>query len=107
MLVAIDLAAATPRHVVVAGTPDAADTRAMIAAFDAGFRPHALLLLADGGAGQRALAALAPFTSPLSAHGGKATAYVCVGYSCQLPTTDPRQFRGQLEGATPTAGRAH
>src|SRR5262249_14357816 len=65
MLVAMDLAASTPRHVVIAGRADAADTRALIAEFDRRFLPHDLLLLADGGAEQQRLAALAPFTAPL------------------------------------------
>jgi hypothetical protein len=106
MLVAMELARATPRHVVVAGAPGATDTKALIETFDRRFRPHDLLLL-QGGAGQKALATLAPFTSALAPREGRATAYVCVGYACQLPTTDPQQFAEQLEGVTPAAGRTH
>ena len=97
MLVAMDLARATPRHVVIAGKPGAPDTRAMIAEFNRRFLPCDLLLLADGGAGQKALARLAPFTAPLKAQQGRATAYVCVNYACRLPTTDPEVFAAQLD----------
>ena len=29
--------------------------------------------------------------------GGRATAYVCQNYACQLPVTTPEQLRAQLE----------
>ncbi len=106
MLVAMDLAQSTPRHIVIAGRPDAPDARAMIAEFDRRFLPHDVLLLVDGGARQKALAALAPFVEPLVAKDGKATAYVCVNYACRLPTTDRAAFAAQLdEHAATTGGR--
>jgi uncharacterized protein YyaL (SSP411 family) len=97
MLVAFDLERATPRHVVIAGRPDAPDTRALIAEYNRRFLPHDALLFADGGEGQKRLAALVPFVSALTAQGGKATAYVCVNYACRLPTTDPHAFAAQLD----------
>ena len=97
MLVAMDLAAAVPRHVVIAGRPDAADTRALISEFNRRFLPHDLLLLADGGPGQERLAALAPFTAPLRSEHGRATAYVCEHYACRLPTTDRTAFAASLD----------
>jgi uncharacterized protein YyaL (SSP411 family) len=97
MLVAMELADATPRHIVVAGRAESADTRAMIAAFDRRFLPHDVLLLADGGARQKALAALAPFVAPLAPRDGKATVYLCVDYACRLPTQDLATFTAQLD----------
>ena len=97
MLVAMDLSRVAPRHVVIAGQTGAPDTRAMIAAFDRRFLPRDLLLFADGGAGQKRLAHLAPFVAPLVAQGGKATAYVCENYACRLPTTDLNTFEAQLD----------
>jgi uncharacterized protein YyaL (SSP411 family) len=106
MLVAMDLAAATPRHIVVAGRLEEPDTRAMIAEFDRRFLPHDALLLVDGGARQKALGKLAPFVAPLSRKGDKATAYVCVDYACRLPTTDRDAFAAQLdERASPSGVR--
>jgi len=106
MLVAMELARATPRHIVIAGRPEAADTRALIAEFDRRFLPHDTLLLVDGGARQKALAEMAPFVKPLTASGGRATAYVCENYACRLPTTDREAFAAQLdERATKVAGR--
>lgn len=105
MLVAIERAHATPRHVVVAGDPAAADTRALLAVFEAKLRPHDLLLVADGGDGQRRLAALAPFVAPLVRQDGRATAYVCLDDSCRLPVTDPAAFAAQLDEPAPSAAR--
>ena len=107
MLVAMDLARATPRHIVIAGDPQAADTRALIAEVDRRFLPHDVLLVVDGGERQRRLGALAPFVTPLTRHAGAATAYICVGYACQLPLTDPKAFGRQLDerAATITSHR--
>jgi hypothetical protein len=97
MLAAMDASRIASRHVVIAGEPDAADTRAMIRAFDRRFLPHDLLLVVDGGERQRRLAALAAFVAPLTARGGHATAYVCVNYACRLPTTDVETFAAQID----------
>ena len=106
MLVAMELAQATPRHIVIAGRPEAADTRAMIGEFDRRFLPHDALLLVDGGARQKTLGEMAPFVTPLTPSGGRATAYVCVNHACRLPTTDREAFAAQLdERATKVAGR--
>ena len=106
MLVAMDLERAAPRHVVIAGDPAAADTRAMVRAFNGRFSPHDVLLLVDGGARRKDLARLAGFVEPLVMTRGRATAYVCVNYACRLPTTDPAEFIAQLDdaGMTPHAG---
>jgi uncharacterized protein YyaL (SSP411 family) len=106
MLVAMELAEATPRHIVIAGRPDDADTRAMIAEFDRRFLPHDVLMLAEGGAQQKALAKLAPFVAPLARQGGRPTAYVCVDYACRLPTTDRKAFVAQLDERASTPGES-
>jgi len=97
MLVAMELAGAAPRHIVIAGPAEDRGTRAMIAEFDRRFLPHDMLLLAEGGARQKALARIAPFVAPLARQNGKATAYVCVDYACRLPTTDANVLAAQLE----------
>ena len=104
MLVAMELAEAAPRHVVIAGPAEDKGTRAMIAEFDRRFLPHDVLLLAEGGARQKALAKLAPFIAPLARQNGRATAYVCVDYACRLPTTDRNAFAVQLDDHPSNAG---
>jgi len=52
------------------------------------FLPNKILLLADGGAGQKTLALHNEFIGSVTPIDGKATAYVCENYVCQLPTSD-------------------
>jgi uncharacterized protein YyaL (SSP411 family) len=101
MLAAFALARSEPRHVVIAGAADAADTRQLMEAFDSRLRPHDLLLVAEGGEREQALAELAPFVAPLAPRQARATAFVCIGHACRLPTTNPEELAAQLEGAEP------
>jgi hypothetical protein len=52
------------------------------------YLPNAIVILADGGESQKTLTKLLPFLETIKPVDGKATAYVCVNYACQLPTTD-------------------
>jgi uncharacterized protein YyaL (SSP411 family) len=97
MLVAMDLAAGPVRHVVVAGDPEAADTRALIREYERSFLPRDLLLVADGAERSRRLADLAPFAATLTPQGGRAAAYVCVDQTCRLAVTDAREFGALLD----------
>ncbi len=105
MLVAIDAARSTARHVVIAGDATAPRTRALAAEFDRRFLPYDLLLLADAPT-RSLLAPLAPFAAALVPQGGQPTAYVCVDYACRLPTTDPEVFASQLD-QTSVPTRSH
>jgi uncharacterized protein YyaL (SSP411 family) len=88
MLVAFDFHLDKPKQIIIAGKPDAADTRAMLRAVHARFIPNKILLLADGGAGQQALARRLQFIKSVKMLDGNATAYVCENYVCKLPTND-------------------
>jgi hypothetical protein len=100
MLTAADFALGDPRQIVIAGQPGAADTRALLRAVHARFYPDKVMLLADGGPAQAALAARLPFLSGMSRQGGHATAYVCENYACQQPTSDPAALDRQLARST-------
>ena len=88
MMAAFDFHLDKPRQIVIAGSPDAPDTRAMIRAVHERFIPNKILLLADGNAGQKTLALHNEFISSVTRLDGKATAYVCENRVCQLPATD-------------------
>ena len=103
MLVAMELAASPARHIVIAGRAEAPETRAMLAELGRRFLPHDLVLLADGGAHQKALAQLAPFVAALVPQHGIATAYVCEDYACRLPTTNPQDLAARLDERLPLA----
>ena len=61
------------------------------------FIPNRVLLLADEGEGQEWLGARREFLKTVTPIEGKPTAYVCVDFSCQLPTSDPDQLRELLK----------
>ena len=87
MLVAHAFALARPREIVLAGSRDAADLRAMLAAIRSRFMPNTIVLMAaDAAVSMRPVA-------------GHSTAYVCENYSCQLPATDPAELEKQLASA--------
>jgi uncharacterized protein YyaL (SSP411 family) len=96
MLCALDFALAKPKQIVVAGKPDADDTRAMLRAVHSQFLPNKILLFADGGEGQKLLSQFLPFVEGVTMKDGKATAYVCEDYACKLPTNEVEELRAQL-----------
>ena len=96
MLVALDFSLQKPKQIVIAGKPGAADTKAMLRAVHERFLPTAIVLLADGGSAQAELANRLPFLKDMKSKEGKATAYVCVNYACQLPTTDAEKLKKHL-----------
>ena len=92
MLCVLDLYLSRPKQILIAGKANATDTQAMLQAVRERYLPNAILVLADGGDSQKTLTKLLPFLETIKRIDGKATAYVCVNYACQLPTND----RGRL-----------
>jgi uncharacterized protein len=88
MLVALDFHLDQPKQIVVAGIRDSEDTRQMLREVHQQYVPNKVLMLADGGESQRFLAQRVEFIRSVTMLGGKATAYVCANYVCQLPTSD-------------------
>ncbi|MSR65374.1 MAG: thioredoxin domain-containing protein [Verrucomicrobiae bacterium] len=100
MLVALDFSLQKPKQIVIAGKPGAADTKAMLHAIHERFVPARIVILIDGGTAQAELAKALPFLRDIAMKDGKATAYVCVNYACQLPVTDVEKLKKQLDGTT-------
>jgi uncharacterized protein YyaL (SSP411 family) len=98
MLCALDFYLGKPKQIVIAGKSDGEDTRAMLRAVGEHYLPNKILLFADGGEQQKTLAKLLPFLKTIKPVDGKATAYICVNYACQLPTTDVAVMLKQLAG---------
>jgi uncharacterized protein len=96
MMVALDFSLAKPKQIVIAGMASSPDTRAMLRKVHARFIPDKIVLLADGGAGQAFLGKHLEFIRNVKAVDGKATAYVCEDYVCQLPTSDPEKLEQEL-----------
>jgi uncharacterized protein YyaL (SSP411 family) len=97
MLLAFDYRLSEPRQIVVAGTRGTPETLAMLKEITGRYLPNKVVLLADGGEGQKFLGERLPFLQTVTALGGHATAYVCENYACQLPMTDIAKFAQMLD----------
>jgi len=86
-LSAVDFAAGPAFEVVIAGRADGDDTRAMLESLRARYIPNCVVLLRGEG-DDGAITELAEFIRPHISIDGKATAYVCQNFRCELPTTD-------------------
>lgn len=96
MLVALSWSRSKPKQIVIAGKTDDAATQAMLREVHKRFVPHEVLILADGGAGQRFFSERVEFMKSVTETDGKATAYVCENFVCQLPTTDLKTLANLL-----------
>jgi len=99
LAVALAFSVSKPRQIVIAGDPDASDTRALLRLVHDRFLPNKILLLADGGSGQERIARWLPFVGSMSRRDGRATIYVCENYACRLPTPDLRLAASLLDAA--------
>ena len=88
MITAFDYQLAKPKQIIIAGKPDASDTKRMLNEVFKRYIPNKIILLADGGEGQKILAKHLSFIESVVMIDGKATAYICENYVCQLPTSD-------------------
>jgi uncharacterized protein YyaL (SSP411 family) len=101
LLCALDFYLSQPKQIVIAGKADAAGTQAMLRALHERYLPNAIVILAESGELQKSLVKLLPFLETIKPMDGKATAYVCVNYACQLPTSDLSKMVSLLLPANP------
>ena len=89
---------AEPSEIVIIGDPSADDTRNLLRTLYSTYQPNRIIVGMKPGD-------QAPFAGPLFTGrgllGGVATAYVCRGYHCDLPTNDPTVLAGQLSTFSP------
>ena len=95
-MIALELLAAPSREVVIAGRPGREDTNALLAVLRRVYLPHLTLLLRPEGEEAPAITKIAPFTREMQSLGGRAAAYVCTGFSCRRPVTDPHELEALL-----------
>jgi uncharacterized protein YyaL (SSP411 family) len=90
LMIGIDFLLGPSQEVVIAGTPGAGDTQAMIAAVREKFLPRKVVMLRPEGDAEQlaALVKLALFAENQTPNGDAATAYVCQNFACDAPTTD-------------------
>jgi uncharacterized protein YyaL (SSP411 family) len=80
------------REVIIAGRPDAADTRGMLAAVRSRYNPNTVLIFHPEGDAGREIETLIPFVSEQGLINDRATAYVCQNYACQRPVNEVEEF---------------
>ncbi len=96
MLTAFDFLRGPTKEIVIVGRPDDRSTRKMLGEVRKGFRPNQVVLLRPPGEEGADLVRLAPYTEYMKMQGGKATAYICVNYTCKSPITDLETLREKL-----------
>jgi hypothetical protein len=88
---ALDFALSNPKEIAIVGEQGSDGAQALLAVIRTGYRPHQVVALA---APDRPSAI--PLLLDRSAINGRATAYVCVRFACQRPTTDPQTLADQV-----------
>jgi uncharacterized protein YyaL (SSP411 family) len=108
MLVAVDYSLSKPSQIVIAGKIDPPQdgfavanneqTRALLKEVHRRFIPKKILILADGGEGQKFFSEKNEAIPAMSPIDGKSAAYVCENFTCKAPVTDPKAL-GKLLSA--------
>ncbi len=97
LLIALDFAVSPLSEVVIAGDPDAGNTKDMLRVLRSDFYPNKVVMFrpAEGSAVDSkapSIEELAPFIGLIAGEEGVATAYVCMDRACNSPTVDPLEM---------------
>jgi uncharacterized protein YyaL (SSP411 family) len=97
-MVALDFALGPTSEVVIVGNPGSGDTMTMIQTLQGSFTPNKVVMFRSTKERDPEITRLAEFIRDFSSIEGKATAYVCKGFRCDLPTTEAQQMLALLNG---------
>lgn len=95
LLCGVDFSIGPSAEVVIAGKRSAPDTRSLLRKLHSSYIPNKVLLLREEG--DERIPTLAPYTRDLAMQDGRATAYVCRGFACDLPVNEPQAMMELLE----------
>jgi uncharacterized protein YyaL (SSP411 family) len=95
LLCALDFALGRPREIAIIGPADSPQTQALRETVFRRFLPNRVV----AGASDASVAPAVPLLADRPMRDGLPTAYVCEGYVCQAPVTDPGALAAQLGGA--------
>ncbi len=98
LMIVLDFELGPSSEVVVVGDPQKEDTAKMLQTVRSSFLPRKVVLLRSTVEESPEITDLAKFTKDLHDKGGKATAFVCRNYACNLPTTDAQAMLELLDG---------
>ncbi len=88
MMAACEFLLGNPRQIIVVGAREAQDTSALLRTIHSRFMPNRILLLVDSEETRTRLVEGIPSVDGMRRIDGRAAAYVCRDYACQLPVTD-------------------
>jgi uncharacterized protein YyaL (SSP411 family) len=92
-LCGLDFAIGPASEVIIAGTMDHSDTKALLTALRRSFAPNTIVIFRpEESSAHSDIEIIAPHVQPHQSINGKATAYVCSNFTCSLPTNDPGQM---------------
>jgi uncharacterized protein YyaL (SSP411 family) len=94
LLCALDFALGKPREIAIIGAAESEQTQALREVVFQRFLPNRVV----AGAPDATSAPAIPLLADRPMRGGVPTAYVCEGYVCQAPVTDPAALAAQLDG---------
>ena len=92
MAAALSMSITEGEQIVIIGPRDSAETAALWTAANKKYRPFSVITRVDP-ADQAALAVHMPWIAQMKMIEGKATVYVCRGFACDAPSTDPVVLR--------------
>ncbi|MBY0494924.1 MAG: thioredoxin domain-containing protein [Cyanobacteria bacterium] len=100
MAAALSASIAESEQIVIVGPRDSGETAALWTAAHKRYRPFSVVTRVEPST-QAALAVHMPWTSDMKMMDGKPTVYICRGFACDAPATDPSVFspRSLGEGA--------
>lgn len=88
LMVALDFGIGPSYEVVIVGNEKAEDTKIMLKTLREYFIPNKIVIFRSNEDKKPDIINLAEFTRDQTGINGKATAYICRNYSCNMPTTD-------------------
>ena len=97
MLVACEFRLAEPRQIIIAGSREAPDTNELLRTLRRHFVPNRIVLLVDSEQTREALSTGAPAVASMRPLDGRAAAYVCRNYTCQLPVSEASRLAELLQ----------
>jgi uncharacterized protein YyaL (SSP411 family) len=97
LLMNVDALIHSPKEIAIVGRKDSEDTKSLLKAIHSRFIPNRIIAFLDPSSPDAVeLAKKIPLLSGRETVDGKATAYVCENFTCQLPATTPEELIQQL-----------
>ena len=97
MLAACEYLSSDPQQIVIVGEKESPGTQALLRAVFTRFSPNRVLILIDSEETRAAFASHIPSIAAMRELDGRAAAYVCRNYACQLPVSSPDELAGLLQ----------